>query len=369
MVNVVQLVNKLPPSIDGVGDYAINLARALREHEHIECGFVTASLEEGGASSIDGFAVAPLRMRTPHALCRQLEELYSKGSSSDGVYNVLLQFSSYGFHRYGSPMWLVKSLAAWKDMDPYRRRLIVMFHELYADGMPWQRVFWYSLVQRHVLRKLLEVCSSAFTNLSSNAEWIRNAIGDRRLPIVSLPVMSNVGEPDGLLEFNNRERWLAIFGTRLSRTAVYRHHSGAISQICRLHNISRILDIGAPLAERPSAIEVPIDELGYLSPGEVSGNLKKCMIGVLRYPPSVLGKSGVFAAYSAHGLASLCLGFDEKAPDIRDGLSERTQFLTGRAISNWDRGLIEKVGLGAHRWYEKHNLRVHAAAYGDAIRA
>ena len=81
----------------------------------------------------------------------------------------------------------------------------------------------------------------------------------------------------------------------------------ALAAACRALAIAEILDVGPPLPELPSRLDgLPVRALGTLPEAEVSGVLLRSYAGFLGYPPPMLAKSTVFAAYCAHGLVPVC---------------------------------------------------------------
>jgi hypothetical protein len=54
---------------------------------------------------------------------------------------VLLHFSGYGYARRGLCRWLVDGLTRWKAAGA-QRRVVTMFHEVYASGPIWRSSFW-----------------------------------------------------------------------------------------------------------------------------------------------------------------------------------------------------------------------------------
>ena len=95
-------------------------------------------------------------------------------------------------------------------------------------------------------------------------------------------------------------------------------------------------------------------ERGRLSEEEVSQCLQRSKYGLLSYRPSYLAKSGVFAAYAAHGVACLLVAKPERN---LDGLEPGIHFFPG----------IPEACPAEQEW-----LAIRAAAlswYNSALRA
>src|SRR2546429_764945 len=151
MMDIIQIVPYLPPTLSGVGDYAFLLAQELRRAHGIVTRFIVAEPDrengiekaESGKrkveSEVDGFPVHRLIQRSADELLRVL--------SADGMTpTVLLHYVGYGYEKRGCPFWLVNGLEQWRKGES-DRRLVTMFHELFASGPPWRSSFWTSPLQ------------------------------------------------------------------------------------------------------------------------------------------------------------------------------------------------------------------------------
>ena len=74
-------------------------------------------------------------------------------SAPDATTPVILHYVGYGYEKRGCPLWLIRGLESWKRNHRVHR-LLVIFHELYAAGSPWQSSFWNSPVQRWITGRL-----------------------------------------------------------------------------------------------------------------------------------------------------------------------------------------------------------------------
>src|SRR5437879_828476 len=148
MMEILQIVPRLPPTISGVGDYSFLLAQELRRAHDIETRFIvsdpswedsTERAENGNRkveSELDGFPVYRLQRRSADQLLFVL-------SAAGMAPTVLLHYVGYGYEKRGCPFWLVNGLEAWRKAQS-SRRLVTMFHELFASGPPWRSSFWTS---------------------------------------------------------------------------------------------------------------------------------------------------------------------------------------------------------------------------------
>lgn len=72
LTHVTSIVPRLPPAIDGVGDYALNLARQLRKDFNIQTHFIVGDTTSTSSAEIEGFSVSQVSDRSPDALVNLL---------------------------------------------------------------------------------------------------------------------------------------------------------------------------------------------------------------------------------------------------------------------------------------------------------
>ncbi len=332
---VVQIVPCLPPPAEGLGGYALALAGALDRHHGVASRFVAAA-------------------GTPHN-AGVLRDLLDAPDAAPGL-PVLLHYSGYGYQTRGCPVWLVDGLEAWKRGSPHRR-LVTFFHEVHAMGPPWRSSFWTSPVQRRLAARLTRLSDATATSLDLYAGLLRRW-GPRRDPAV-LPVVSNVGEPAGAPPLAARPPRLIVFGGAGNRSKVYGRHLAELAAACRTLGLREIADVGPPIA-LPAALpiaggEIPIVRLGLLSEAEASAALLAARAGFLAYPAAFLGKSGVLAAYAAHGVAPVCTTASPPA----SGLTAGIHYLPAEHIPVGSD--LQAVADAARAWYAGHTLLQHAA--------
>lgn len=350
---LVSIVPRLPPSIDGVGDYALSLAQRVAADFRVRNRFIVGDLAWQGAGSGPALDVVQLRERTTEALASALPR--------EPEASVLLHYGGYAYARRGCPFWLVEALERWREGAP-GRRLLTVFHELYASGPPWTSSFWLSTAQRRLAARLARLSDDCFTSLECYADTLRRMGGER---VTCRPVFSCVGEQRAVLPLAERKRWLVVFGVEGRRELVYRRSARALVRACRELEIEEIWDIGRPLDFNPGqSLGVRVVQTGALPSAELGEVFSKAFAGVIDYPAEMLGKSTIFASYCAYGLTPLVAGYGSAGP--ANGLREGEHYVllgqSGVNLSN-----MQRVSEGARRWYESHRLDVHARALGDCL--
>jgi hypothetical protein len=352
-MKLIAIVPRIPPVVDGVGDYALSLARLLRENAELTTQFVVTDSDWTGTDQAEGFEVRRLSSHSTEELLNLLE----RDSSANA--RVLLHYEGYGYATRGCPVWLVNALGRWCN-ESSERSLVTIFHELYASGPPWTSSFWLSSFQKNIVARLARLTDHSVTSLAFYAEKIRQfGLHDRGCVRV-LPIVSNVGEPAHTPSFADRARRLVIFGTRGRRIQVYNRSVANLNRICRALGIEEVLDVGLPIEQDISkGVNVPVVVCGEVSGDEVSKLLLTSVAGVLDYPATLLAKSGIFAAYCSHRVIPVVATYGDASPAdgleanlhywLSDVRSEQLSLAQGQAVA--DRALD---------WYQRHNLSTHA---------
>lgn len=241
-----------------------------------------------------------------------------------------------------------------------------MFHELYAIGLPWTRAFWASAFQRAAVRRIVMISDVAMTNMERYAailhRWDPSKVG----MISILPVASNIGEVAEIIPLAARTRRLVLFGSGTARATTFREHSSEIHSLCSALELQEITEIGVNGDCRESEFcGVKRQYLGVLSARAISQILQDSVVGLVNYPVAFLGKSGIFAAYCAHGVLPIRLG---QFPDYErslDGLEAGRHFASTKEIySGLTWSDAERIAVSGWSWYGEHCIRRHA----DVIR-
>jgi hypothetical protein len=246
-----------------------------------------------------------------------------------------------------------------------RVRLLIFFHELYANGKPWRRAFWTHREQKEVVERLLRTAQVSF---SSNQEYLERleALNGERRDIIKIPVISNIGEPNNPPALRSRARQLVIFGQLANRVRLYSQHGKTVSHISSCLKVGRILDVGSGYHARiPAKLGgIPVQSLGKLSDQDLSELLANSIAGAIGYWPDVWEKSGVIAAYEAHRMIPILIPLEKKkrqhneyVPFVTPGELESS--LSGDTSTLADR--MQNLADLAHQYYLS-NQSVHHCA-------
>lgn len=352
---ICQIVPRLPPDVDGVGDYALNLAHQLRLDFGINTHFIVCDPAWVGSNKLEGFQVSQINYRSTKSLVTQLANIEPNSP-------ILLHYVGYGYAKRGCPNWLINGLKIW-NYQCQQVGLITMFHETFAFGPIWTSAFWFSATQRFLVKRLVRLSDRIFTSKRSYAELLQSYAPRRLMNIPTLPVFSTVGEPQNPSSLSKRTRRLVIFGGHSNRAKVYKDSLEELRQICQYLNIQQIFDIGPLLDSLPANIDtVSITTVGCLPSEEISSILSDSVAGFFSYHPAFLGKSTIFAAYCAHRVVPISATMTT-LPE--EGLQPGKHYALPDQYNTEKRDtvLMQSIADHAYAWYKAHNLSAQAKAY------
>jgi hypothetical protein len=337
---LVQVVSQYPPQVGGISDYAAKLAQAFETSGQPLHTIVTSDRCTPDSSK----KVTVLRSATGSELLRAIEQLEATA--------VLLHFSGYGFARWGLCYWLVEGLRAWKQGGT-NRKCVIIFHEVYATGPIWRASFWTSFPQKQIATDLAQLSDAAFVTSQGGYAQLKPLHSDLSLEI--LPVFSNVGEPPEMLPLSSRDGIAVVFGGAGRRDRAYKslakQTDDLVAGFTQL-GITEIIDIGPGNSAPKNVADFPVCALDLLSEEVISGWLQRTRLGVADYPLDKITKSGILAAYFAHGLLTVntsCIG------RLPDDLVEGREFIN---LQRFNKGGFDaqSVASSGFTWYQSHRL-------------
>lgn len=349
-MKLVHIVPNVPPQICGVGDYANAVKNALaHSHPDIECQLFAA-----------GTKIRERECGNPFWLWEGIANSI-RGETPDAI---ILQYSGYGYAPNGAPQWLCNAFAN-RPNSFQTTTIVTFFHELYATAGPWRKTFWHTKMQKNVAERLFHCSDITFTNTRLSEKWLSKR-NHNDCSLTVLPVPSNVGEPTEVPQLDHRENQAVLFGNPdIKRPFLKGKHAVEAARICRKLGIKRIIDIGKSELQFDlnTYRDIEIVKTGRLPGESVSKLLSSSMIGLMSYESKKLTKSGVFSAFSAHGLPvmgprgirceiadNLDLGKQLKQDyvDITEGDSEKIRSIMG------------DIGRAAFHWNKPHQTQNHA---------
>lgn len=279
------------------------------------------------------------------------------GAPASGPCALVLHFSGYGYGQRGLCFWLLAELRALRAQRREGLRLVVVFHELFASGPPWRSAFWLSRWQALIAARLARMADALWTNTEHHASWLAKVVGPAT-PIHVRPVFSNVGEPDVSPATGGRQATAVVFGSPPTRQRVFDELRGHEATLRRL-GVEELIEIGSGAMSEGAPTTIPRRHAGRLEQPELGRLLQASRFGLLDYPSQLLGKSGVFAAYAAHG----CVVLDTRRPGPdTDRLVTGTDYLSLPAMAGAPALPASHEAIAARllSWYADHRLNSQA---------
>ncbi len=292
MMRVLQIVPRLWPEIDGVGDFALQLGEEFAARFQIESRFLVAQGIDSGRTN-----VRILSQQTADSLHAEISELQSD--------LILLHYSGYGFHKRGVPEWLVNGL---ENPGVRSMRLVVFFHEIWASGPPWKSEFYLQAGQKRIVRRLMQIADSSLTSTPLMQQLLLKCDKTRTPSAPVLVPIPSAVSPIERLQPRCRDRKLrfAVFGQKHNRSRSLRAHSkllGALSRDGQLEEllllgkdacVNEVEHLGADVSRAVRTIpnEAPVQIAMYLSRADALLSF---------YPPHLLTKSSTAMSAFARG--------------------------------------------------------------------
>src|SRR5262249_22771006 len=178
-------------------------------------------------------------------------------------------------------------------------------------------------------------------------------------------VFSNIGEPVSVPAIAERPPRVVVFGGG-GASAIAHQRGSEIRNLFEMASIREIVEIGRTPPSPVTVFGVPVVAKGMLSQPEVSQLLLTSRLGVLPYGNrSVLGKSGILAAYAAHGVVPVALKVTHKDSD---GLVAGVHYLVAskQVAAAKDFAAMQQ---NLRTWYAGHSLSLQAQRLAAIIKS
>lgn len=283
---------ELAPGAGGLADYTLRLVDRWPAAGTLR--FVVPRRQEARSAGV-------LKQRVDEVECN-VDALLALLPGRGG--KVLLQYSGYGFDRWGYPRWLLRALIEWK-----RRSggvLVLMLHEIWAFWPVLNKNYIVQQLHRRDIAALVRVADAVFTSTASQAEHLRNAAPGCAVEV--LPVGSNI-QPVRRATSERQQGVGVIFGLQATRVRVLEKMGAELKELVARKILSRIITAGAGEAaadERALLLHLELrdgfQQRGPLAEADVSELLIEAQFGISAQDDLSLTKSGTFMAYAAHGL-------------------------------------------------------------------
>ncbi len=311
--NLIQVVPSLPPAFGGVGDFCVKLWEHWPEPKPQWRFLVT----KGAAASQAQWSEVKIAEfeKSIKGLVTALEQVNPQ--------TVVLHYVGYGFHPKGCPIWLPKALKEWKTVSS-DRRVVVMFHELYATGPLWSSSFWVKLTAKKIIRDLILVADLWLTSCSRYQSELVNNFAANVKKGALIPVGANILAVEPV---NFSHPWplvvgeklkVVIFGLAKTRLWALNVHAKLLKSLCDRGWVESITLAGTSGLDAKATREMAQRraDIGHahlwheafdLTASQVSQLLATQDLGLVGNQLDIVTKSGTFAALSTHGvLSAIC---------------------------------------------------------------
>jgi len=342
MSTLVHITPQLPPAIDGVGDYCWNLWKNWPEPER-DWQFLVARGAQATSEALPELKLTAFELNAA-SLANALEQT--------GCSTVVLHYVGYAYQPKGIPLWLPRALAQWRVAAlthhapcTTERRLIVMFHEMYARSSPSRSPFWVAPFARHIIRRLIRLSHVWMTSCDRYFNQLVREFGAVAEHGRIVPIASNIPAPAALSAAPAAARKrIVIFGLAKTRVWALERHWRLLRELHRAGLLEHVTLLGkAPERADVRAWRWWALRIGHgvnwrqqfdLSPQEISDELAQHDLGLLANEPDILTKSGAFAALATHGVVPVISVRGDSALPVA---------LRGAAFVNDDRGTIPRL--------------------------
>jgi hypothetical protein len=344
---LLQIVPKIPGGLDGVGDYALTIARGLREK--FQCDTVFATFNADADQTTAG-KVVPLD--------RLLDEAQFD--------RVLLHYVNYGFQKRGVPFRLLSILRELRER--HRGKFVTIFHEMYASGPPWTSAFWLQPFQILLARSIARLSDACIVTSDHSRRELRRMTPDAEIALH--PVPSTIGEPSFSAEqIANRDshRWVIFGGTGLVERSLrsFRERLARIPEPIAPRSLF-VLGGAENSATRSllAKLEIESSYRPQISATEASEILKTCSFGFIDYfhradvETAIILKSSAFVSLCAHGVVPVL-------PHHGTTVAVDGDHLPGPFFVGLDRAEMPaaeargKIANEIYSWYQRHALSEH----------
>ncbi len=348
-VRLIHIAPELPPTVGGVADYSTILSRRLAEESD---GSVEPILIHAGKAPTEAIEVdfPTVDLSGTQSAATIADTVQNLSDEADRPAVVMLEYSGYGYAKRGAPLWLARGLARVCGDDGVP--LITMFHEISASGPVWTSAFWFSPLQTYAARRLARLSSGIMTTHPTGTDEFRGVGEDSSIQVC--PVFSNVGEPKSRPSFRERAAQAVVFGGGQTKTALYGPHRSVMQAGLEEWAIDTVIDVGPPDAVQSEALETEVEVRGFQPAEAISDVLLDARIGLLHYPAAYATKSGILAAYMAHGTVPVLV-----APEPLGGRLEAGTHFAVPKNNKTQEG--PRIARAAASWYDRHAHSQHAA--------
>lgn len=182
-MKILFITNKLPPLVDGVGDYTYNLAHEFAKHGHVVT--VVCKDYDGIHTIYNDIEILPI-VKTWN---KQAIQPVVNAIKERQIEVVSLQYVPHGFHPRGLPFALIRLVEAIKKQNV---RLFTFCHEVSVQPIKGDlKRALLSYMMRRITKQILKQSDYVATSIDFYKEMIKNVLVERK-DIEIIPIASNI---------------------------------------------------------------------------------------------------------------------------------------------------------------------------------
>lgn len=286
-MRLLHIVPRLPPEIDGIGDFALMLGEQLAARTGVESRFLSA---DSAQARPDAGAV----------LSEQLALSLSCEARAMDCEALMLHYAGYGYDRRGVPTWLAEGIETLAREVP----VFIFFHELWTETKPWRTAFYFAPAQKRLTARLQRAAAGTMTSTPG----MRRRLSDMGQTPELAAIPSFVSPPPRAIAASWGFR-IAVFGRPHTRERSIRAHDALLSALAGSDRIESLRLIGEAASAKsadgklalalvgPNRVQLASD----LSANEIGRELSESSFCLSFYPLDYLTKSSTIMAALACG--------------------------------------------------------------------
>lgn len=368
-IHLIQITEKLPPSLHGIGDYAYNLACKFKEKHGIGTSFVLLDTIEDPKISHDFpiYSLPQLKATLDNAFSNLLEINPERNvvilHFDRGTYDIYINKKFY--ERYNLPFSLFKSLKYLRKK--YKKiALGIVFHEFLSPKIERRRDYILRPFQNIFMRSIVKTADFSFCSNPVVAKQIIDLYPQTK--IFMLPVFSNIGEPgQNVLDLKKDGLWV-IFGSTDNIIKTLKKFIYHLPLIKTAQAINTVNILGGYKSEVVidliSEIKQQVPSVNYypMIQNQEAKNIFKiskfCYMYYFNHDlvenPTLIFKSGVFAASCSYGVIPV---FGNEGMEDAIGVFEHPGFvfLKNSQFKFPDNNKLNELSKDLFYWYQKRS--------------
>ncbi|MDJ0633603.1 MAG: hypothetical protein QNJ34_10480 [Xenococcaceae cyanobacterium MO_188.B29] len=319
-INLIQITEQIPPSLNGIGHYAYKLAEQLQSNHNLSTSFLLIDKPEKAPieyeSRFNTYSLSQLQTSLETGLSDLIKLNYSSHNVvlihfDRGIYDRFIDERNY--KRYHLAFHLTKSLKKFKKLHP-STQIIIVFHEFLYPHIPRRIDYCLRPWQNYYMRSLIKLADILVCSNLVVEKQIKQL--HPLAKIHKIPVFSNIREPKWEQVQDKQKGHWVLFGSTdnlIKNTLNFIQNLPIIKKSLPINKVNIIG--GYPshnivkLVAQLKQLAINVDYYPDISAQEVSNffaDAQFCYQYYFNTPqadnPNLIFKSGVFANASAHGV-------------------------------------------------------------------